>query len=256
MTITHVECTYDQPSNRRRNPAPQYIEALEARLHKVEALLRIVAPDIDMDDPKFDVLMPQQILASRKTKKNPSAVEPSEPNVPVNTESGDESLLESMMENTGALDLDDQGHWDYHGQSSGLIFMRRFREQFKDLAIADPKSFAKTKPLTQVLESPMSLSDSPKEALVHFQDLPPKEIAKELCKNALEQACSLMRFAHQPTFYAMLDRIYDKPPELYGNEENKFLPLLYVVLAVGCLFENAENSRLDISGYQGAIEQG
>jgi hypothetical protein len=34
----------------------------------------------------------------------------------------------------------------------------------------------------------------------------------------------------------MVHRIYDTPVESFGNEENQFLPLLYVVLALGCLF--------------------
>lgn len=34
----------------------------------------------------------------------------------------------------------------------------------------------------------------------------------------------------------MFDRIYDIPPENFGDEENRFLPLLYVVLALGCMF--------------------
>jgi hypothetical protein len=53
-TVYSYECTYDQPSNRRRNPAPQYIEALEKRLQKAEAILRSVLPGLDLDDPKYD----------------------------------------------------------------------------------------------------------------------------------------------------------------------------------------------------------
>lgn len=255
--ITISECTYDQPSNRRRNPAPQYIEALETRLQKTEAILRIVAPDIDIDDPKFDALLPHQILASRKGSQD--AATAAEAKLSASVESGDESLLESMMENTGTLDLDDQGHWDYHGQSSSVLFMRRFREQFKDLKLTDPLPKARSA-LAQVMppfDSPFSLSDSPKDGLMtSLQDLPSKELAEELCKNALNQACSLMRFIHQPSFWRMFSSIYDKPAELHGNEENKFLPLLYSCLALGCLFETTENSTLDQQGYKGAIEQG
>jgi hypothetical protein len=34
--------TYDQPSNRRRNATPQYIEALESQLKRAKALLHVV----------------------------------------------------------------------------------------------------------------------------------------------------------------------------------------------------------------------
>jgi len=56
------DCTYDQPSNRRRNPAPQYIEALEHRLQKAETILRSVLPGLDLDDPKFDARTVEQLI--------------------------------------------------------------------------------------------------------------------------------------------------------------------------------------------------
>ena len=54
----------------------------------------------------------------------------------------------------------------------------------------------------------------------------------------------------------MLDRIYDTPPEQYSNEEHSFLPLLYIVMSVGCLFSDDGAGTLDVSGYETAIGQG
>src|SRR2546429_2128338 len=109
-----TECTYDQPSNRRRNPAPQYIEALENRLHKAEAILRSLLPGIDLDDPRYDARSIDQIIESEKNKSTrPKAIEAEEP------KANDDPQLTSMVESTGSLDLDDQGHWDFHGHSSG-----------------------------------------------------------------------------------------------------------------------------------------
>src|SRR3954471_17345081 len=54
------DCTYDQPSNRRRNPAPQYIEALETRLQRAESLLRTFLPNVDLNDPSIDATALQQ----------------------------------------------------------------------------------------------------------------------------------------------------------------------------------------------------
>jgi hypothetical protein len=57
----------------------------------------------------------------------------------------------------------------------------------------------------------------------------------------------------------MFDRIYDFPAENFGDEENRFLPLLYVTLALGCMF------HLDLaedpdgpsgSTYRAKIDQG
>jgi hypothetical protein len=159
-----------------------------------------------------------------------------------------------MVDNSGCLDRDDQGHWDYHGHTSGIIFVRRLRKQ---LGAADIPINRPVRGMTQVLESPKSASDSPQDAsLPPTHDLPPRVVARRLCHNALDDACSLMRFVHEPSFFASLERIYDTPAEQFTNEENSFLPLLYIVMAVGCLFSDDGVGTLDVAGYEGAIGQG
>lgn len=260
-----VECTYDQPSNRRRNPAPQYIEALENRLHKAEALLRVLAPDINLDDPRLDPNNPEQLAAMLKRDKNQEPLASKSgmgSSQPESAEGGEESLLETMVENSGSLDLDDQGHWDYHGHSSGVIFMQRLRKQFGNMVIP-LRPASRSRQISQVLESPKSQSESPQDSnsnsnssLPPTHDLPSKEVARKLCRNTFDHACVLMRFVHEPSFFAMFDRIYDTPCEQFTNEEHTFLPLLYVVIAVGCLFSDDVESTLDVAGYEGAIGQG
>jgi hypothetical protein len=65
-----------------------------------------------------------------------------------------------------------------------------------------------------------------------------------------------MRFVHEPSFFALLDRVYASSWEQFTNDEHTFLPLLYVVMAVGCLFSDDDESTLDVAGYEGAIGQG
>ncbi|KAL4866151.1 hypothetical protein BDV12DRAFT_138600 [Aspergillus spectabilis] len=270
-TVYSYECTYDQPSNRRRNPAPQYVEALENRLHKAEALLHVVLPDLNLDDPQFDVHATEQLLQAIKREQlqqpppQASPVPPQQPETNNDAEApgpdgaGDESLLESMVDKSGCLDLDDQGHWDYHGHTSGIIFLRRLRKQLGVLQPGGSSEISlRTRPaLQQFLESPKSMSESPQESsLAPTHDLPPRDVARRLCHNALEDGCSLIRFVHEPSFYGMLDRIYYTPPEQFTNEENSFLPLLYIVMSVGCLFSDDGAGTLDLSGYESAIGQG
>jgi hypothetical protein len=108
-----------------------------------------------------------------------------------------------------------------------------------------------------VFDSPRSTGDSPlTTSLPPLDDLPSKDCGRELCEVALDDACALMRFVHQPTFYAMFDRVYDTEPELFEIEENKYLPLVYSIMAVGCLFSKNENSKLQTEGYENAIDQG
>lgn len=252
--LAPVACTYDQPSNRRRNPAPQYIEALEVRLQKAEALLRVILPEADLEDASLDVDKVEEYISTLKGKESEprSEIEAKEPAA---SEPCDESLLESMVENTGSLDLDDQGHWDYHGQSSGLMFVRHLRKQFGN--IVPERTPSKFQQISQILEGSKSSSDSPIDTYMTLaHDLPPRDIARKLCDNALEDACIVLRFMHKPTFNAMFDRIYDTPAEQYTNKENTFLPLLYLALAVGCLFRGVGDSTLDRSGYEPAVDQG
>jgi hypothetical protein len=248
-----AECTYDQPSNRRRNPAPQYIEALETRLHKAEAILRSVLPGIDFDDPKYDARGIEQLIAS--STANQPRVSKSD-----RIKAEDDAQIQTMVDRTGSLDLDDQGHWDFHGHSSGFAFMRKFRSQFGDTLMVDPRIPAShyTRNISQILESPKSSISSPYDHSTPATDLPPREVAMELCRNSLDDCCSLMRPLHRPSFFHKVSKLYDTDPDQYTNAETRFLPLFYVVLALGCLFAKTEheNSMLDIKGYKEAMEQG
>ncbi|KAK2867874.1 hypothetical protein FQN49_003390, partial [Arthroderma sp. PD_2] len=252
-TVYSYECTYDKPSNRRRNPAPQYIEALECRLQKAEGLLRALVPEIDLDDPRYDGCCVEEILTLLK-KNKPEPVRKPEPKLC--SEPCDESLLESMVDNTGSLDLDDEGHWDYHGHSSGLIFVRRVRKQIGNIVPERPPP-PRFQHIPTVLQRMKSTSESPIDThLSPVHDLPSKEDARKFCTHALEDACCIMRFLHKPSFWEMFDRIYDTPLEQFSNEENSFLPLLYLALAVGCLFRGPGDCTLEKSGYESAVGQG
>lgn len=264
--IVHPECTYDQPSNRRRNPAPQYVEALEKRLHKAEQLLRDVLPEINLDHPQYDAVVPQRSQPRIKSEKQTPATgvspqlnaHPSLPQAPP-VQGEEDSLLESMVHEAGSLNLDDQGHWDFYGHSSGMIFLRRMREQFGDLlGKADGTNiFTKSTSISGRLNSPRSASQSPMNpGLSNVHDLPTKECARKLCSCALDDAAALIRFVHQPSFYAMFDRIYSTSAEEFTPADQKFLPFLYSVLALGCLFAKAEESMLQSYGYESAIDQG
>ncbi|KAI5286007.1 hypothetical protein KEM55_000440, partial [Ascosphaera atra] len=156
-----------------------------------------------------------------------------------------------MLDQSGTLDLDDQGHWDYHGQSSGIMFMQQLRK----LGNIMPDKLPKLP--TSALEEPTkpergSPSTSPSAEIgmsPPASDLPPREVTRKLCEHALEEACTVIRFMHKPTFFAMLDRIYETPVEQYTNEEHSFLPLLYLAAACGCLFGNSDIEKL---GYKSA----
>jgi hypothetical protein len=157
------------------------------------------------------------------------------------------------------MDVDEQGHWDYHGHSSGLSFMRRMREQLGDLMGPDSPAtpFVKSRPPSLVLDSPRSTFDSPSEnPSSPSSELPPRDMARQFCSNAIDDAAALLKFVHKPSFWISFERIYDTPPEAWGNEEQRFLPLLYSAMALGTLFGQDEQSNLNQVGYENAIQQG
>jgi hypothetical protein len=139
--------------------------------------------------------------------------------------------------------------------------MRRLRSQFGqgDHFLPFPSVTPRSKTIQNLLESPKSTHSSQYD--LNFSpgiDLPPREAAIELCRNAIDDCCALMRPVHRPTFFRRLHSVYDTDPEHYHSDHFKFLPLLYVVMALGCLFSKTENdqSLLDIKSYKEAVEQG
>lgn len=228
-------------------------------MQRAEALLRLVAPNVNLDDTSLDTSTPEQLIATLQLDKlnlsspNQQSLEAA---ASTNDNSTESELLDTMLENSGTFDLDDDGRWEYRGHSSGLIFVQKLRKQFGNL-IVPPLRWARPRATLPVLESPKSQSDSPQDSSVPpSHDLPPKESAKILCRNSFDHACLLMRFVHEPSFFAMVDRIYETPPDQFSNDEHAFLPLLYVTIAVGCLFSNDFESTLNTAGYEGAIGQG
>ncbi|ODQ78986.1 hypothetical protein BABINDRAFT_8608 [Babjeviella inositovora NRRL Y-12698] len=69
--------------------------------------------------------------------------------------------------------------------------------------------------------------------------LPPKPVALQLISNTWETACVLFRFYHRPSFIKNLDLLYEMEPADYTDEQHKFLPLVYAVLACGSLFKKS-----------------
>lgn len=255
-TVYSYDCTYDQPSNRRRNPAPQYIEGLEGRVHRAEALLHMIIPNLDLNDPAIDIAvaqgfipglknkMPEFVESKKQQHSNGEFIEPKK-----------DTNLESMVRAVGQIELDESGRWDYHGHSSGLSFVRRMREQLGDImgpeTVATP--FIKSRPASHIIDSPKSTNyaESPLGSPSESLDLPPEDIARTLCNNSISETAVLLRTVHLPTFWRSFKRIYSMAPEQFADEDHRFLPLLYSVLAVGSVYGNNQDQE-----YESGIDQG
>ncbi len=70
--------------------------------------------------------------------------------------------------------------------------------------------------------------------------LPSREVALTLISKTWGSACVLFRFYHRPAFIEDLNELYDLDPSQYTNKQQRFLPLVYSVLACGALFFKSE----------------
>lgn len=220
--------------------------------------MKAVLPDVDVNHPNFDLgkFLPriQQAAADRQAKGlNGNGNYSRLGDVPRVAEK--DSLLESMVEAAGRLEIDEAGHMDFHGHSSGVAFLAHINSQFGNLLGGDSASLKKIRSTAfpAVFDSPgSSASSSPDAGLQRTALLPSRTIARVLIDTCLDDACVLMRFVHRPSFNRMMDRVYDMDPGMYGEDENTFLPLLYLSLAVGCLFVN----DMSIWGIENPVAEG
>ncbi|KAL0931949.1 C6 transcription factor [Colletotrichum truncatum] len=255
-SVYSYECTYDKPSNRRRNPAPQYIEALESRLQRAETLLRKFMPEVDLADPTLDPAV-QQEFRNREHARTQAAKLRHDPFAAPEKE--DAQLL-SMIESIGQLDLDDKGGWDFHGVSSGAVFLRRMKEHFRGMM--GPPTKVPFLPRSERpaglmnLDSPAPVANSPYDSTMNTApELPPKEVARKLCYYSLNCATCLIRVVHVPTFYELLDHVYEKSYDDYTTEEHKFVGLLFAVMAVGCMYANLDETAPPVA-YKESVQEG
>ena len=229
--------------------------------------MKAVLPNIDLNDPNVTNALLQN--ASMLKQPAPTSARDAAPSSAAaqgktGNEAEKDSLLESMVQDTGSLDLDDEGHYDFHGHSSGMVFLQRLRQQFGDMLgqaegigtmLAKPRYYI---PKFNYIDSPKSSSvESPFDpsGSVHAE-LPPREQGKYFCELSMSDACSLMRFIHKPTLRKMFDKIYDTPDHEWGNEEHQYLPLLFGLMAVGTMFAAPDDSKFQREGYAGGIENG
>ena len=142
---------------------------------------------------------------------------------------------EAMMAETGQLAMDTEGKWDYYGHSSGVVFFQQLEEFFGHLVSANIenkrlRSRISIPPLFEMYKAP---NISPPSSIIF---LPSRKAADELITGALDGACAIESFIHRPTFDRLLTKIYTNNPSQFGSEEKGFIPLLYAILALGCLF--------------------
>lgn len=236
---------------------------METRLQRAEELLRKFVPDLDLADPNLDPSVQQEFqnrekVRAQAAKRREEAVKAQASEA---QDSHDPELL-SMIETIGQLDLSEGGEWDFHGTSSGAVFLRRMKKDLQGLLGNDYRTPFLPRPSRPSgmfsLDSPRSSSGSPWDVsrLPNIYDLPDKERARTLCYYSLNCASCLLRVVHAPTFYEMFDRVYELPPERFGNEEKRFLGLLYSVMSLGCMYNVSPDDPANPVTYKTSMDEG
>jgi len=219
-------------------------------------------PDVDLTDPNLDPAVQQEFRNRERARARAMELK-MEASKNQQDESQDAQIM-SMIESIGQLELKEGGEWDFHGVSSGAVFLRRMKDHFQTLLGNEYQIPFLPRPALPPglfsLDSPRSGAagsswESPTASGV--SSLPPLERVRTLCYYSLDCATCLLRVVHRPTFYEMVDKLYATPQESWGNEEHKFLGLLYSVLALGCVYNvSQDGNQHGPVTYKSAVEEG
>lgn len=221
-----TECTYDQPSNRKRIPD---IRRVENKLKCAEMVIQSIMPGVDIFSPTFDLKGFLDKASTNRQEENAN------PNSPFNAFKVAQKSVTGMLVSKGGNNEIDEETGLPKGSSLRSV---QFRNNSRTEETYSPQSN---------IASPLDHSLGREIKII----LPPKQVASELIEAVWDNACVLFRFYHRPSFIRDLDLLYETDPDDYTNKQYKILPLVYSVMAVGVLFSMDKCEKL---GFKDASE--
>src|SRR3569833_2256234 len=93
-------------------------------------------PDVDLNDPSLDPTVQQEFQNRERQRIQAARVKREQ--AQLKDDQG--TQIRSMIETIGQLDLCVGGEWDFHGISSGAVFLRRMIEHFRGVLGPDCRS--------------------------------------------------------------------------------------------------------------------
>ena len=271
-----VACSYDQPSQRRRNPQPQYMEALERQVKVLTSLLKTNCPNLDLSEiTSGDVNNLREAVRQNQLR---GSISEEREDLSGDGEQGanvsgrrEDNMLESMVQevSSSVMKIDRQGSIDYRGSSSSFHFVRSMYGNLSKLLGSGPNEMAGD-------NVQLSLDDIPFPDL-QLEDifLPPRPIARRLYEYMFDHSMVFVHFFHRPTFIKLFKMVYDYHFEQNGPGKNdkqhqpsikpsdfaRFLPLLYASFAVGCVYAADDAADIGIpdvheAAYESCSRQG
>ena len=235
-------------------------------------MLKSLVPGIELGDQSFTLRQQRPVTANTEDQQA-SSTNPSQSlaivasglpaeciNVPAQG-----SDVEPSLGGTAHFEIDQHGRWHYYGYSSGLSLIKQIHKAFINVSLKNDNGqlqlFSKVSPSSSSaisLQRTSSKLFGPSFAVdsvtLDVEPSPPllslsREVIHRLCEIALQDACPLCPIIHEPTFMRRLNRILDLPKTNYQLQDQRFLALLYAVLAVGCIFAKDESLLANEEGF-------
>lgn len=214
-------------------------------------------PDVDLNDPNLDPAVQQEFRMREQARQKAAVTQKKD-----QAKSGaSEGQLQSMISSAGQLDLNESGDYDFHGTSSGSVFFKQMKKHFRTLLGRDYQIPFMPRPPrpsgVTTLDSPRPTPSSPWATTPSpsIHNLPPKERAVALCSESIDNATCLLRIVHKPTFYSMLDSLYETPSDHFGTEDKRNLALAYSAMALGCMYNVSDDSVMNPPTYKISIDE-
>lgn len=174
---------------------------------------------------------------------------PTSDKVPLDDDDDEEELV-SMMNSYGQMALDTNGnmHRDFYGSSSGLAWIKRAQHYFAENEFDNSDeiegSQSNLSAAVQIFDAPLPSRSSMPQSIPIESLLPSREKATHLRDVVFTQVYPMFHFLCENDFDLSTDRIYSQHPDSFTEQDESFLPLLYLVMAMGYLFSKEEHDRL------------
>ncbi|KIW23502.1 uncharacterized protein PV07_11695 [Cladophialophora immunda] len=227
--ISFQDCIYPEPRRRKRKclRTAEHVESLKTRIEALESCIKnLVRPA----DPTRTSPASEGQLAGHSSPHHPSEHSP---------EYSDEDISWAAPKFILTRHATEEAEDGFQGYSGDRAFIQRMREKIKNWPGDNVRSRIRPpmRPVAKLFDCDYSLAAS--------ACLPSKERARALVDAAVE-SYSLFPILHRPTFDRSFENMYAIPPSDYTAEQLRFLPLLYALLALGCMFiqlDSMESSR-------------
>ncbi|EXJ93433.1 hypothetical protein A1O1_01825 [Capronia coronata CBS 617.96] len=233
-------CTFTSTKGQRTAGAPR-TKILEDRLRRARALLS-----------KLEAQIPSSQLHAEVNSifDSPPGSPSSASDTPGPTDHRLEDQFENMLDGKGRL-TSNKNSTAYYGGGSGFAFLHQTQQLFNQ----DPSGSNEASNGPVDLDAMSRLFDSPlpdKQALAtdvpFVKLLPSRQTARELLHVVFQQTYQLLQFIHGPTFQKQTDRIYDLDPMDFEDSDHDFLPLFYMVTALGYVFHQKMHRKYGCKG--------